>query len=184
MNIHFIEKETAYNGSQLRSHFILNNTGLYGDGIVAFIGPCDVKLDHMVDLEDVIAKKSIYSESMLHFIVEHFDMDLERMVLRQRLLISLIQTELLDQLDQKIVRRGDDLYLDEYKLTVSIATTTPVSCVIHTGININSNNTPVLTQGLNDFGINPQAFARAVMNRYAEEIAGVTKACTKVRGVQ
>lgn len=184
MKINFIEKETLYDGSQLKSHWILKNTGLYGDAIISFIGAAHVDLAHLVDVEDVLNKKPIYSEKMLHFIVEHFDLDLERMILRQFLLVSLIQQELLDCLpDQKIVRRGDDLFIDQNKLTVSIATISPVSCLIHTAINISSKGTPVPTMGLNDFHLNPQAIAYAVMNRYLNEIEGIARARSKVRGV-
>ena len=72
-----------YTGAELRSHWLLNTLGMQGDAIVAFVGPCDVALSEMVDLEDVAANESIRSALMLHFIAEHFDHDLERMVLRR-----------------------------------------------------------------------------------------------------
>lgn len=185
MKIQFIDKLLGYDGSELRSHWILENTAIFGDALVTFVGPCKVTADHMVDLEDVLQHKNIYSESMLHFLVEHFDCDLEKMILRQRLLICLMQAELMDAVGgAKIVRKGDDLFLDEFKLTVSIATSSPVSSLIHAGMNISSANTPVPTKGLNDFGINPQAFATGVMNRYSEEIAAIKKARAKVKGVR
>ncbi len=179
-----LDRSITYDGTQLKSHWILTEGALKGDAIVAFEGPCDVKLDHMVDLEDVLAKKNIYSEKMLHFIAEFFDNDLEKTILRQRLLMSVMQEELNDCLEEKkIIRKGDDLFWEHFKLTVSIATASPVSTLIHAGINIISDNTPVPTQGLNDFGLNPQAFARSVMNRFTHELEGVAWARAKVRAV-
>lgn len=185
MRSSFVEQIVSYDGSQLESHWILKTAGIRGDAIVSFTGPAKVDLTHMVDLEDVIQKKPIFSENMLHFIVEHFDPDLEKMILRQRLLVSLIQHEWNECLQgERVVRSGDDLFLGENKLTVSIATRSPVSCLIHTGVNISSQNTPLPTKGLEDFDLNPQAFATSVMNRYVEEMEGVRWAGCKVRGVR
>lgn len=185
MKSKFLENQIAYDGTQLKSHWILETTEIKGDAIVAFVGPCNVALDHMVDLEDVIQKKSIFSKSMLHFIVEKFEDDLEKTILRQRLLVSLIQHELMfDRPDLKVNRQGDDLFTDHYKWTVSIATASPVSTLIHTGINISTQNTPVPTKGLEEFNINPQAFATSVMNRFKEEMEGVRWARCKVKSVK
>lgn len=179
-----IDKSITYDGSQLCSHWILKNTQLKGDAIVAFIGPCQVELTQMVDLEDVINKKPIYSELMLHFLVEHFESDLEKAILRQRLLMAQIQEEYRGYLPfAPIVRKGDDLFIENFKLTVSIATTSPVSTLIHAGINISSYKTPVPTRGLKDDHIDPVLFAKGVMKRYVEEIEGIKWARAKVRGV-
>lgn len=184
MQIKFIDNEINYDGSQLRSHFLYETCDLKGDAIASFIGGADVNLSHMVDKEDVAAKSPIFSEKMLHFIVEHFDHDLEKTVLRQRLLMVLMQEELVESLpEEKIIRRGDDLFCRDGKLTVSIATLSPVSTLIHSGINIISRNTPVPTCGLEDLGLSPKAFAWAVMNRYIEEIREINWARCKVRGV-
>jgi len=184
MNLLFIDKPTPYDGSQLRSHWIFDQAGLKGDAIVAFAGPCKVDLGQMVDLEDVVQKKPIYSENMLHWIVEHFDNDLEKMVMRQRLLMVCIQEEIISSVeDVKVLRRGDDLFFDDRKLSVSIATTSPVSCLIHAAVNISTNNTPLPTAGLEELGLNPQALGFGAMNRYAEEMQSIHWARCKVRGV-
>ncbi|MDO8494128.1 MAG: DUF366 family protein [Deltaproteobacteria bacterium] len=184
MNSAFLEKPFSYDGKQLRSRWIGQTADLQGDAIVSFIGKADVPIENMVDLEDVAANKPIYSEEMLHFIIEIFDKDLERMILRQRLLIAIIMEELkyFPQC-QKIHRRGNDLYDEKNKLSVSIATSSPHSCLIHTGINISSRNTPLATKGLNDYDIEPRTFAEAVMKRFCEELKGIRHAQTKVRTV-
>ena len=58
----FIEKEIKYIGSQLSPHWIYRNFNILGDAIVSFIGEVDVKLDEMVDIEDVINNEPIYSK--------------------------------------------------------------------------------------------------------------------------
>ena len=79
------------------------------------------------------------------------------------------------------MRKGDDIYDDMYKLSVSIATSSPVSCLIHMGINISSKNTPLPTKGLEDYQLNPQAIAIGSMNRYREELRSMQHARSKVR---
>ena len=111
MKTHFSEIELKYDGTQLQSHFAYNNFDIISDSIVAFIGPCDVKKENLVDLEDVKANKFIYSENMLHFIVEHFESNLQTTIAYQRLLIDLIIQELKEsEPDISLTRRGDDIY--------------------------------------------------------------------------
>jgi len=192
MKTHFHPTPLAYDGTQLRSHFAYSTFGIQGDSIVSFIGPCDVRGDHLVDLEDSKQGLFIHSDKMLHFIIEHFDGDLIRTIAFQRLLVDVMIREIEEsisdagtshELPLRLQRNGNDIYDDIYKLNVSVATQSPVSCLIHTGINISSRNTPVPTKGLEDYTINPQAFATGVMNRYAAEMEGIWKARCKVRGV-
>lgn len=173
-----------YDGTQLRSHFAYDQFNICGDSIVAFIGPCDVSIDHMVDLEDVHQNLNIYSENMVHFIIEHFGIGLHHMVALQRLMVSTIIEELHDSIPElKLIRKGDDIYQDHYKINVSIATASPVSSLIHVGVNISSQNTPVPTKGLDDYNLSPNAFITGVMNRYHQEWESMIKARAKVRGV-
>ena len=185
MNLKYIKKPTQYDGSQLRAHWILENFSLESDSIVSFCGGCDVSA-HMVDLEDVLKKDFIFSENMLHFIIEHFDSDLEKAIYRQRLFVSLLHQELINVTKNKFhfERKGDDIYFKNYKMTVSIATSSPVSTLIHTGINIISKNTPVPTKGLADFKINPEKFALSVMKKYVEELEEIKWARSKVKAVK
>lgn len=180
-----IEQQITYDGTQLSSLWAYKNFGLQGDSIVAFRGPCHVKLDKMVDLADVLAEEHIYSEEMLHFIIEHFDMDLEKTVIRQRLLIAIIRELLEEALGIKLTRDGDDLFLGDGKLSVSIATLSPVSTMIHTGLNVSSANTPVQTVSLADLGVKDiHAFADKVLTAYTAETESIRMARCKVRGVE
>ena len=184
MKTKFIEEEIKYVGSQLAPHWIYKNFNIQGDSIVAFIGECEVKLTEMVDIEDVINNEPIYSKSMLSFISEQFGVDLVEGVFRQRLLICIIK-ELLEEKGVLVVRKGDDLMINGGKLSVSIATKSITSVLIHTGLNILSDGAPVKASGLqSELGITDiKNFALEVMKRYSEEIDDIVLAATKVRGV-
>ncbi|MDX1763677.1 MAG: DUF366 family protein [bacterium] len=180
----YITKEIAYTGEELRSHWAFRTFDILGDSMVAFQGPCHVAVDRMVDLADVKADAPIRSERMLHFILEHFGGDLEKAVLRQRLLVSMIGESLTRTgVNRPLVRRGDDLFQGDGKLSVSIAAKTPVSCMIHLGLNVLSQGTPVPTVGLADMGIDPEDLARKVIDQYVEEMEQIGEAQCKVRGV-
>ncbi|MCQ2739681.1 MAG: DUF366 family protein [bacterium] len=190
MKTKFIDEEIKYIGSQLAPHWIYKNFKIQGDSIVSFAGECEVKLTEMVDIEDVINNEPIYSKYMLSFISEQFGVSLEEGVFRQRLLINIIK-ELIEEIYTKqgkniyIKRNGDDLIINEGKLSVSIATKSITSVLIHTGLNIVSEGTPVKTSGLrSELGIeNIKNFAEEVMKRYSDEIDDIILASTKVRGV-
>ena len=184
MKTQFIEQEIKYEGWQLSPHWIYKNFKIQGDAAVAFIGECEVKLTEMVDIEDVINNEPIYSKSMLSFISEQFNTGLVEGVFRQRLLICIIK-EALEKRGFVIKRNGDDLFYDGKKLTVSIATKSVNSILIHTGINIDSAGAPVEAGGLSsELGIyDIKEFADEILNNYSEEISDIILASTKVRGV-
>jgi len=183
----FVTEIITYDGSQLSSHWAYRNFGLQGDSIISFRGPCSVGLSELVDLEDFRKKAPIFSRDMLHFIIEHFDLDLEKTIIRQRLLMAIIKDIIQLNLDAGISRKGDDLYLGNKKLSVSIATLTPVSTIIHAGLNISSRDTPVETVGLEDLGLKDgeaSQLASSISGLYARESREIKMARCKVRGVR
>ena len=184
MKYELLEDEIKYEGHQLSPHWIYKNFKIQGDAIVGFIGECEVKLTEMVDIEDVINNEPIYSKNMLSFITEQFNVNLVEGVFRQRLLICIIK-EALERRGIKVRRNGDDLFVDDKKLTVSIATKSLTSILIHTGINIDSTGAPVKACGLeNDLGIKDiKEFSQEIMKNYADELEDIVLASTKVRGV-
>lgn len=154
--------------------------------MVAFVGRCDIHPDYMVDLVDKANGCKIYSEEMLHFIAEFFDSDLDKMILHQRLFVAIIGNVILslskdDNL--KLIRNGNDLYDGDAKINISVATSSPISSLMHIGVNISSKNTPVKTKGLNDYDINPKRFAEEVLKKYSEEVEGIKIARSKVKPV-
>ena len=168
MKTHLVPERVNYDGTQIHSLWAYRTLGVQGDSLVAFQGGCEIPFDNMVDLEDVLAKSRIASPLMLHFIAEHFDLDLEKAVLRQRLLAAIVR----DELGGEVRREGDDLFLGPGKLSISIATLTPVSSKIHFGINIER-----------ALGVDPADLARRVLAQYAAQIDGIQDARTRVRGV-
>ena len=112
MKTKFIEEEIKYTGVQLSPHWIYKNFHIQGDAIVSFVGEVDVKLNEMVDIEDVINIEPISSDKMLNFIIECFDTDLSEMICRQRLFITIIK-EVLENRSKKVKRSGDDLFWED-----------------------------------------------------------------------
>jgi hypothetical protein len=175
-----------YTGEQLRSHWIYETFDIAGDAIVSFIGKANVGLSHMVDIQDVKNCAPIYSTEMLHFIIEHFGSTLQESILRQRLFICIIQNALNRILQQNMVeRKGDDLYFKEGKLSVSIATVSPVSGLIHVGLNIDSTDAPVKAAGLlSEMNLNHvNDLALRLMKEYTIEYSEMKYASYKVKPV-
>lgn len=185
MKFKFIDAIINYDGSQLKSLYAYTNHELLGDSILAFTGACDIPFENMVDEEDVLARSAIRSQNMLHFIIEEFNPNLELAVTRQRLFASLTLEELSKLLpEKKFHRDGDDIYLDDAKLSISIATVSPVSSLIHFAMNITTENTPVKTVGLKDLGISAKPLAESIGNRYVQEMKTIREACCKVHWVR
>lgn len=170
-----------YDGSQISSLWAYNSFGVQEDSVVVFRGACDVKIEHMIDLEDRRANESIWSEDMVSFIIEHFDStDLKLIYARQRLFTALIREHLAD-LGVKTTREGDDLFLKGKKLTVSIASTSAVSQKIHFGINVSHDIYGNLKEG----GIGEDkmvaSFMQAVGEAYVREFEDIEKDLRKSR---
>ena len=132
----------------------------------------------MVDIEDVKAEAPIYSPLMLHCIAEFFHTDLELAVYRQRLLVVTAKELVEGLIQQPVQRKGDDLYLPRSdntpgKFSVSIATASTTSTLIHTGFNIETEGTPVPTVGLAELEIDVDTFATELLRRYTQEIEDI-----------
>ncbi len=186
MNILFTDENIKYTGVQLSPHWIYKKFNIMGNAIVAFTGECDVKLEHMVDIEDVINNEPIYSRNMLSIIEENFNSTLEEMVYKQRLLVTITKELIEKKYPQvQIVRSGDDLYVNNKKLSVSIATKSITSTLIHFGLNIDAKGAPVNAADLtSDVGITDiKQFAIELLNTYKAETEDISYAVSKVRGV-
>lgn len=186
MKSYFIPEETVYSGKELAPHWIYKNHNIVGDAIVGFIGECTVKLDSMVDISDVLSNSPIYSKKMLHFIAEHFNTTLIEGVLRQRLLVNIAKEVVEDFVpNAKIIRKGDDLFFNGGKLSVSIATKSLTSVLIHLGINVDADGAPVKASGLSsELNLTDiQGIAKEIISRYCREYKEMIIASCKVRGV-
>lgn len=182
----WLENKELYDGSQLEP---LNNYlkhGLQGDSIVSWVGACDVRPEHMIDGEDLRAQSVIEADEMLHFVVELFHQSLQSAIFLQRLIGELVITSLVEMGDKpkahEIERRGDDLYWQNKKLNVSIATVSRTSVLLHFGINVTNSGTPVPTCALSDFAVaEASEFAQKLCEKIAREVEEQKRAFTKVR---
>ncbi|MSR73978.1 MAG: DUF366 family protein [Planctomycetes bacterium] len=179
-----LETRRDYSGHELRPHFIRQVFGLHGDAAVIFRGAASVRAGALLDLEDRDASDCIAAADMLHLIVECFGASLERMVLLQRLITTLacerLRLALPATVAHTVRRSGDDVFVGAEKFSVSIATVSQVSGLIHAGFNIDSTGAPVPAIGLLRLGLDPQVFADGLLADLQTEVAGVIEALCKV----
>src|SRR6185312_1159611 len=116
---------------------------------------------------------------------EFFGMSLNEGVLTQRFFMATIADVLNEgQSKARVTRRGDDLFALERKLSVSIVTASPVSVLLHAGLNIDPTGAPVPAIGLEELGFRKrEALFRLIQERFLEEWNDMKWACTKVRPV-
>lgn len=185
MKFQFIDSIIKYDGYQLSSHFAYKNFKIPGNSIIAFAGPVDVKITEMADIEDVLNKEPISSDMMLSFIVETFDINLTGTVWMQRLLMAIMQDELNIRLGGVFIeRKGDDLYYKDRKLSVSIATASPVSTLIHSALNIKPTGAPIPISCLDEMKIEYKDFAEVILVMFNQEFEDVEFARMKVNWVK
>lgn len=182
----FIDKQFAYDGSQLRSLFGYLGHGVQGNSVISWIGPCSISNDHMIDGEDLLAGETIAGDEMVHFIIERFETQLFGAVTLQRLMASIVMDLCREHVRDpataaKFSRNGDDIFFGDGKLSISIATLTPMSALIHFAVNVVNEGTPVKTAALADFGFDAATFAREVMKRLVSEVDSIETATVKVR---
>lgn len=179
----WLEEPIVYDGRQLKSHFLYGKTGYLGNICAGFIGECRVPVENLVDLSDVRRNAPIYSPRMLHFILEDFHLDLAAGILLQRVMVCSLLECLQRRGIRGLRRQGDDLYRGDHKLNVSIATRSPVSTLIHLGVNIETKGTPVPTVGLQEWDVAPAELAKTFLESLQKEYEEIFQAAYKVRPV-
>jgi hypothetical protein len=184
IEMRFLGEGIDYTGLELRSHFIRQRTRIASDGLIAFVGRCEVDGARLVDLEDAAAGSVIRARKMLHFIGEHFQCPLREGNARLRLFAAVVK-EAIEEMapGTPAARRGDDLFVNGRKLTVAICTVSPVSTLFHFGVNVDPLGAPVPAVGLAELGIETAPFALSVLERYRLECESIELALRKVRGV-
>ena len=195
INYKFLEEGQLYNGDQLTSQFNYRTTGIVGDSIIAFIGEMGVSPSHMVDIEDVVANDFIYSPKALNFIIELFDINIETTALYQRAFMRIIVEQLKESIlltEGSLRLHGDDIYLDRpntppAKMSVSIATVSKVSGLIHAALNIElSDKIPVFASCLTELGLSEKqvnVFAYKCGSDFQKFVADIKRCKYKVLGV-
>ena len=183
MRVVLLEPELTYDGTQLCTAFVDQHAPGGGDVAVLFTGTADVPRENLVDLEDAEAGAFIYSPLMAHLLLEHRDVGLVEAVWRQRLLVHLAARWIESRCGARVEVRGDDLFVHGGKLSVSVATSSPRGCLIHLGVNVETDGAPVVAVGLRDLRIPADEFLDALANLYADELVSVAHAAGKVRPV-
>ncbi len=180
----YSNEKMTYTGPELRPHFILSHYKIEGNALVAFRGACEVQTDHLVDWEDRLQNDFIRAREMVHFLGEFFGITLKEGIWIQRLVVSEIHSMLM-KMKIAAERSGDDLFVDGKKLSVSIVTASPVSVLLHLGLNIDPAGAPVAAIGLESFFSEAQTeeLIKAVLSRFKTEFESVNRAAVKVRPV-
>ena len=184
---------TSYDGSQIEPLWAFKTFGLKDSSIVSWIGPMEIQPDHLIDFEDVGLE--IKGDQMLHFIIEHFDIqpaDLNLCYHRQRIFVMIVK-DILNDFGMATTRNGDDLYFKKIdnkkgKLSVSIATCSASSMKIHFALNLTENGTPtdVDTAALFEVGVGIGAvqvneIAETACDIYIEEISSIKSDISKTK---
>jgi hypothetical protein len=182
--IRFLPDELTYDGSQLSTHWPRRGAGLIGDCLTAFLGPADVSTEMLVDLEDQRTGEGIRAKRMLHLIGVRFGRTLAETVLRQRLYVHLI-AESLRERGIFVAVFGDDIYApDRRKLSVSIATVSPLAGLVHIGLNDDPTGSPVPAIGLAELGVKAGEFGLELLEALQREERELELAASKVRTVK
>jgi hypothetical protein len=170
-----------YDGSQIGSLWAYSRFQVREDSIVCFRGGCHITLGHMIDLEDRLRHEKIESPDMLHFIVEHFDEPSLRVAYARQRLLACIAVETLKNMGFIVDRSGDDLFYKGQKLSISIASTSAVSCKIHFGINVECED----YMSLGKMGVkDPYGVMKQIGERYAAEYDDMERDMRKSRPLE
>ena len=186
-----LEEKINYDGSQLHSLFAYLNFGVAGDSLVSFRGGCKIDFSRMLDGEDLNQRAIIEGSDMLHFIIELFDLELYSAVCLQRIFADHVKEIVLEMTQFKYFfeRSGDDVFIIDQdgtrrKLSISIATKSPISSLIHFAVNVSTVGTPVPTVGLAELKIDTHSFVSAISEKFCNEVGSIKFATVKVRPVQ
>ncbi len=186
MIFRILQDRIKYDGSQIAPLWTYS-MGIKGDSVVIFHGPMDITPENMKDFEDQKAKKTIQGDDLIHIIVERFDSPASMRLAYyiQRFLIVCIR-DVLEKHGIKTARDGDDLFIGEGKLTVSIASAGVSSEKIHCGINITTEGTPedVKTAALVDFGIEDwKEIAQEIGETFVHEMDDIESDIVKTKSL-
>ena len=88
------------------------------------------------------------------------------------------------EMTMNMYRSGDDLYYKDQKLSISIATVSPVSAMIHFALNLNNEGTPVKTLSFEDLKVPPETFLETFSREFIKEITTMEEATKKVHWVR
>lgn len=184
-----------YDGSQIKPHYVTKNYCKIGNSILVFRGGMKLSPNEMVDLKDILRESElteilIRADDAVHMIIEEFDIqppNIEIAYLRLRLLVQVV----IEELQKKNVepeRRGTDIFVQNKKLNVGIATVGLTSTKIHFGMNITDTGIPshVNAVGLKQLGFKEDELQDFIVNiglKYIHEISKIKEDCAKTKPI-
>ncbi|MGE4170652.1 MAG: DUF366 family protein [Candidatus Margulisiibacteriota bacterium] len=115
----FIEQSITYDGSQLRPGWFADRYGVQGDVIAAFYGPGTVRIG--------TEKPFVSSQPMLHFLIEHAQVNPRELMLMQRTLMM----QMLAYLGKGFTRKQNTLFVLDMPVGYSEIHYTPIASLIH-----------------------------------------------------
>lgn len=170
MNYKILPKTQKVTIDVMRPHWAFKNFGLLGDSIISFTGKIDVKREELIDLFELKRKSMIPDCILLNFVVEHFGDDLGKAILRQRILLSIAEEKLVHRVgNHQINRLGDDLFVQERKLSITAVTVNPVSAKIHLGICVNPPDKGKFI-GLKKLGVDVNELSEVIVAQYRADM--------------
>jgi len=187
-----VDEIFEYDGSQINPSWAFQEFGIYGSSIVTWIGPVNITPDNLKDFADVGLE--IKSNYMVNFICEFFDQQPTNMrvaYLRQRLLVMIFR-EILTEYGISTKREGDDIFVENRKLSISIASVSLSSAKIHFAFNLEDKGTPndVETIGLFDIQVNGEYvfnndnllnLINDTVSRFIDELETIEKDISKTK---
>ncbi len=184
MAFKFLEEKRTLSGDEMFPHWALRNFGLLGDSIVSFIGDFKVPPERWIDIDSIMHGNNFPDTEMLHFVIEHFGSSLQETVLRQSLLVSILEEKLLHRIksnDHQLTRLGDDLFDSENRLSITAVGSTLVSTKIHIGVFTKSPGKNY--HGLEDYGVIPEELSEVVVCQYCAEMRRLAEKTWKVKPI-
>ena len=188
-----VDEIFEYDGSQINPSWAFQEFGIYGSSIVTWIGPVNITPDNLKDFADVGLE--IKSNYMVNFICEFFDQQPTNMrvaYLRQRLLVMIFR-EILTEFGVESKREGDDIFVNNGKLSISIASVSLSSAKIHFALNLEDKGTPSDVETIGLFDIrdkddnqifndeNIRGLIDMTVNRFIDEIETIEDDISKTK---
>ena len=185
-----------YDGAILQDRFAyeyFRDKVLRTGNIIAGVSPAKVEVEYMVDKQDVLDGDFIYSDKMMHFLIEIPDIDLYAGVCVQRVFNSIIANILASKyLQCDIEVDGDDIFVHKEftnggivqqrgKCSVSIAKYCNGAVLIHTGINISAGKrAPAFAYSTNLTDEQAEAFMKDCIEAFYATSIDIWLATTKI----
>jgi uncharacterized protein len=167
----------------MKPHWALLRFDLWGNSMVIFKGQMKIDQKDMIDLKEFKRGALFPKGEMLHFVIEHFDDDTEKGVLRQNILVNIAEEKLSHRLSgRRIIRWGDDLYDEDRRITLTAVSKTPVSVKIHFGLCIETDSEAGYT-GLKEYDLDVHELAEVVGNQYRADMKRLAEKCWRLRPV-